>query len=223
MLLGFAAETPTEKTSMSKYRWRLLTTLFIGTTGVLSKEYFDASSNGETKLLPGKDLITQCRAEMNRFSVLVSSSALNPLPDSDSFLTKLVQKCLLVQVHEYLYHSDEHREDSLGVYDAADRNRLSQTWKASHLLGQNMPEVGNGRGTDIPREGSSNHILGRMTGLQPISALLESCVILSMAWIRQTPKKKARRSRLSQSLHNLIKDCIDCASKLEASSEEDNQ
>lgn len=222
MLLGFTAETPTEQTSVSKYRWRLLTTLFIGTAGVLSKEYFDASSNDETKLLPGEDHITQCRAEMSRFCVLVSSSALNPLPDSDSFLTKLVQKCLLLQAHEYLYSSDERGEELLGLYDAADRNRLSRTWKATHLLGQNTPEVGNGHGNSIPEGGSNDHTMGRMTGLQPISALLESCVKLSMAWIRQTPKKKARRSRLAQSLHSLIKDCIDCASKLEGSSEDYN-
>lgn len=217
LLLAFCAEAPAKSANTSKYRWRLLASLFGSTAGVLSKEYFDALAKKEPRLLPEKDHIKQCRLEMIRFGILVSSSALNPLPDSDNFLAKLVQKCLILQIHECRYSDDEGRLEMLCDLDSTDRARITQTWKASHVLDDGRAKRCSGRDLDGSRTQCNGCIVGRMTGLQSMSPMLQSCLDLSFAWIQQTPKKKARRSRLTQSLQNLINDCVDCASKLEAS------
>lgn len=217
LLLAFCAEAPAVAADSSKHRWRLVSALFSNAAGVLSKESLDESSKGESNILPAKDHMTQCRVEMIRFAALISSSALNPMPDSDGFLSKLVQKCVLLQINEYRNSSDGGRGEVLHALDATDFTRISQSWEKSNLLENNTAETDSGRDLDRFKEQSNWYTVGRMTGVQPMSALLQSCVKLSMAWVQQTPKKKARRSRLTQSLNSLMKYCIDFASKLEAS------
>jgi len=222
LLLGFCADAPVLAADGPKYRWQLIASLFGNDTGVLSKDYFESRSTEETnKLPPDKDHVTQCQEEMMRFAVLVSSTALNPLPDSDSFLMKMVQKCLLLQAHEYRFSSCAGTSEVLCNLDVTDRTRLSQTWKASHLMKSNA--VNALQFTCHAEQNGDGRTTGRMTSLLSLSSLVECCVNLSMTWIQQVPKKKARRSRLIQSLQKLVLDCVDSATKLEESTRQDGQ
>jgi hypothetical protein len=211
LLLAFSAESATDVSVGSKYRWRLIASLFGNSAGVLAKEYFEPTSQDEAKLPPDKDHIKRCREEVNRFGVLISSAALTPLPDSDSFLTKMFQKCLLLQTHEYQYSPEGGSRELLCTLGAADRAHIARTWKDTNPLNDQAVIA---QDSDEPEKQSDT--TRQMTSLLPVSSLLQSCVNLSMAWIRQVPMKKARRSRLTQSLSKLVVDCIDCASKLES-------
>jgi hypothetical protein len=219
-LLAFCAGAPAAVIDGPKHRWRLLASLFGNTAGVLSAEYFEPTSIEGIKSPPGKDHITKCEVELDRFRVLVSSETLNPLPDSDSFLTKLIQKCLLLLTDEFRYSLNDVSRGKLFDFDATDCARFWLIWKATQLLNFNSSGAVLFRTSVDPDQRNTecgDRKPGSNTGWLPVCSLLESCVNLSVAWIEQVPNKKARRSRLTQSLRKLVLDCIERASKLEAS------
>lgn len=214
LLLAFFADGSTDNACGSKYRWRLIASLVGNRAGVLSKDYLDSITKDESNLPPNEDHLSRCREEMARFCGLLSSAALNPLPDSDSFLTKIVQKCLLLQAHEYRYSSDECRQEMVFVLDADDRSAIAKSWKPTDLLSLNGA---------TEQQDSPIRTTGEATTFLSVSPLVQSCVALMGAWVDLVPEKKARRSRLAQSLNTLVADCINSASKLETSNNQNNR
>lgn len=212
LLLAFSAEPTPIHSDGSKYRWRLIASLFGNDAGVLSKEYFESMNKDESKLPPAKDHVQLCQEELSRFGALLSSTALNPLPDSDTFLTKMFQKSLLLQSHAYQYSSDDDRRILFCDLDDADRTLITRTWRETGIHGDTVA-------TALLEENCGNlwvKIEGRMTNLNSMSPLLQSCINLSMIWVQQVPSKKARQARLTQAFSKLIADCIDSAASLEA-------
>lgn len=223
ILFAFCADAPAVDCDVvNGDRWRLIASLFFSDAGVLSKGAMEpVGSDAVTP--PSKEHMKSCLLEIGYLSTLVTTTTLNPLPSSDSILTKLVQKCLHLQALEHMYSFESVNTDPMRGLDTMDRAQLSRLWSINHLL-LNHDARGamdaNSFATVAERDYFGEHmndmrVAGFMTGALSTSALSGALVTLIWAWVRQVPKKKARLFRLVESLNKLVSDCIDKASELE--------
>ena len=180
-------------------RWRLVPSLFSFHTGVLATQEDDT-------LPPSNHQIHRCWKEIRYFSYLLDSGSMDPLPNDDSILVKLI-----------------HRAINLDVKSVD----LEKRWSRRKIMRQQIKKkdfklaCGCWRESEHMVEYSSENCLAKriledynceegrdksIFSLSSSSFILLDCLRFISSWIARVPnKKKARWSRLQDSFSSLVK------------------
>jgi len=191
-------------------RWRLLSYLLLSQGGVLGiqKLRLDKDKQSRQKSIPSGNHIKRCAKEIRCFCTLLSSRNMDPLCE-DSFVVKLIRKAITLDIDKYRNSITRlcsnsvwkvvKREDVKLVFELWNETDLSDTPSSSDsLLARRLfAELISYSPLQENEENES------MFTLSSNSDILRSSQLLISSWIASFPKKKARWSRLLDSISTL--------------------
>jgi len=168
-ILGLFAGTSIHHND-SQSHWRLAKLLFTSKTGVLSEKVMENQMVG---IFPSEEHLLACETELCYFRTLLSSNALDPLPQTDGFFRDLIRSSLIL-----------HSKASAVFRSTTDVNIDEQylLWSQSDPIRCDA------------RIGSEGTIINLLC-LDPQITIEQICHELINSYSAQLPSKRARLSR----------------------------
>ena len=215
-ILAFFAKGRFDATA-SDLRWRLTASLFSYQTGVLGQIVTGASAK---HTLPPNDVqLKHCAEELHNFATLLGSGSMDPLPGDNGILAKLLYRSVTLHSQRHRKHITSKISTFLTVPSRKDSKLAFKVWQESdisHLI----------LGSTPLKEPLSRRLLNELVDLDgpgesqftltSSSEVLNNTLLLLKEWSARMPNKKARWSRLGDTLssfvNKLLKDAADMAS-----------
>ena len=206
------------------YRYKhIVRKLFYSDAAVLASDAMSrghrtgSSGKQEEMCPPGPDHVACCKTDLYRLAVLLSSSALSPLPEQDGILTNLVQKAILLQGDSF--QGGKHGKSAVFPQesDIPEDYLVRRIWEVSDIASRPLP-VEEIEVKFLQEMHLFNDDAGRLASLQTgmTPNVLDDCLGLTVAWTRQLPiEKKARCVRLRKDMDSLVKHFIEKAGVIE--------
>lgn len=182
-------------------RWKLLSSLFFYQTGTLGPVDTTLSS-----LNPSDTQINRCIVEIQQLKTFVLSRAFHPLPSDSTFVMKLVQKAIYLDVKsksfktafEKKYHSEMKKNDFRFIFEVWGESNLWECGPAQEATESLVETLMKQSDFDDSFEKES------IFTLSPLTLLTQLSISLIEVWIAAYPNKNARWARLDDSLSSLL-------------------
>lgn len=185
--------------SKSQVRWQLVSKLFSGSC--LSK-----CEESELSLAPSSLHLSTMNEDLKSFIHVAKMRCLNGLPNSDTFVSNLAKKAILLQNDDYL-KNDESRSKMLPrVQTEQSEKSIARLWKStSSLLEADVALV---KTHSISIHDFLSPLLGPINNstykhaLVPGSGLMNTSLALLYSWMSLLPEKKVRQNRFFKELRS---------------------